>query len=284
VAEGRRWRALRDGRAAAVVLAAPAALAVFMMLVAPVLATLATTLTTPGGWFAPYERFLASGFRMRVLWRTLEISLATTAISVLIGFFAAYAVAKAPRRLKSLLIIAAVFPLLTGVIVRSFAWLIILGREGILNRSLMALGITAEPIQMLYTQGSVIVAMVYLFTPLMILTLVGVLEGIPEDLMQAAASLGATPAGVFRQVVLPLATPGLIVGAVLVFTGSFTSYATPHLMGGEQQMMLGTFLYQRAMVTLDWVGASTVAAIMVVITLAVVLAMSRLARRLNPMA
>jgi putative spermidine/putrescine transport system permease protein len=69
-----------------------------------------------------------------------------------------------------------------------------------------------------------------------------------------------------------------------VFTGSFTSYATPHLMGGEQQMMLGTFLYQRAMVTLDWVGASTVAAIMVVITLAVVLAMSRLARRLNPMA
>ena len=272
------------GRLLAWTLAGPAALAVLAMLIIPVLVTLSTTLGTERGVFDPYTRFLNSGFRMRVLWRTLEVSLATTAISVLVGFLAAYAVARAPRRLKSLLIIAAVFPLLTGVIVRSFAWLIILGREGILNTALLGLGVLSEPVQMLYTQGSVIVAMVYLFTPLMILTLVGVLEGIPDDLMQAAASLGATPAGAFRQVVLPLAVPGLIVGAVLVFTGSFTAYATPHLMGGEQQMMLGTFLYQRAMVTLDWVGASTVAAIMVVITLAVVLAMSRLARRLNPAA
>lgn len=272
------------GRLLAWTLAGPAALGVLALLVIPVLVTLSTTLGTERGFFDPYARFLNSGFRMRVLWRTLEIALATTAISVLVGFLAAYAVARAPRRLKSLLIIAAVFPLLTGVIVRSFAWLIILGREGILNTALLGLGVLSEPVQMLYTQGSVIVAMVYLFTPLMILTLVGVLEGIPDDLMQAAASLGATPAGAFRQVVLPLAVPGLIVGAVLVFTGSFTAYATPHLMGGEQQMMLGTFLYQRAMVTLDWVGASTVAAIMVVITLAVVLAMSRLARHLNPAA
>ena len=280
----RGWHALRSARVAAWVLAGPAALAVLMLLVIPVGVTLATTLATPGGWLDPYVRFLNSGFRMRVLWRTLEVALATTAISVFIGFLAAYAVSRAPSRLKSLLIIAAVFPLLTGVIVRSFAWLIILGREGILNRVLAGLGLIGEPLQMLYTQGSVIVAMVYLFTPLMILTLVGVLEGIPDDLLQAASSLGATPAGVFRQVVLPLAAPGLIVGAVLVFTGSFTSYATPQLLGGEQQMMLGTFLYQRAMVTLDWVGASTVAAIMVAMTLAVVLTMSRLARRLNPAA
>jgi putative spermidine/putrescine transport system permease protein len=118
----------------------------------------------------------------------------------------------------------------------------------------------------------------------MILTLVGVLEGIPEDLVQAATSLGATPAGTFRQVILPLAMPGLIVGAVLVFTGSFTSYATPQLLGGERQMMMGTFLYQRAMVTFDWVGASTIAALMIVVTFAVVLVMSRIARRINPMA
>lgn len=89
--------------------------------------------------------------------------------------------------------------------------------------------------------------MVYLFVPLMILTLVGVLEGIPRDLIDASASLGAKPLMTFFQVILPLATPGLIVGAVLVFTGSFTSYATPQLLGGEKQMMMGTFLYQRAM-------------------------------------
>jgi putative spermidine/putrescine transport system permease protein len=118
----------------------------------------------------------------------------------------------------------------------------------------------------------------------MILTLAGVLEAIPDDLLDAAASLGATPAATFRQVVLPMAVPGLIVGAVLVFTGSFTSYATPQLLGGERQMMMGTFLYQQAMVTFDWTRASTIAAIMTAVTLATVWAMSRLARRLNPVA
>lgn len=265
-------------------LALPATLLVAVFLVLPVAATIATTFGEAAGPFAPYLAFFNSGFRRTVLWRTLEISLATTAISLLLGFLTAFAVSRAPRNLKSILIIAAVFPLLTGVVVRSFAWLIILGRNGILNNFLVGIGVTAEPFAMLYTQGAVIVAMVYLFTPLMILTLVGVLENIPDDLIQASASLGASPSATFRQVIFPLAVPGLIVGAVLVFTGSFTSYATPQLLGGERQMVMGTLMYQRAMVAFDWVGASTIAAIMVVITIAVVLLMTRMARRLNPMA
>jgi putative spermidine/putrescine transport system permease protein len=266
------------------VLAAPATALVLVFLIVPVAATIATTFTEGAGPFAPYQAFFASGFRRAVLWRTMEIALATTVISLVLGFLAATVVARAPRGWKSLLIIAAVFPLLTGVVVRSFAWLIILGKNGILNDALRGLGLIDQPLTMLYTQGSVIVAMVYLFTPLMILTLVGVLEGIPEDVVQAAASLGASPAATFRQIILPLAVPGLIVGAVLVFTGSFTAYATPQLLGGERQMVMGTLMYQRAMVAFDWVGASTIAAIMVVVTVAVVLVMSRIARRLNPMA
>ncbi|MEO1313268.1 MAG: ABC transporter permease [Pseudomonadota bacterium] len=265
-------------------LALPATLLVVVFLGLPVLATFATTIGGPDGPLTNYVDYFESRFRMTVLWRTMEVALITTLVSVAIGFPTAWVVARSPGRLKSILIIAAVFPLLTGVVVRSFAWLVILGRNGILNEFLQGIGAISEPLSMLYTQGSVIVAMVYLFVPLMILTLVGVLEGIPEDLTDAAASLGATPAGAFRQVVLPMAVPGLIVGAVLVFTGSFTSYATPQLLGGERQMMMGTFLYQRAMVTFDWVGASTIAAIMVVVTLATVLAMSKLARRMNPVA
>ena len=265
-------------------LALPATLLVALALGLPVLATIGTTFGTEAGPFATYTAFFASAFRRTVLWRTFEVAAITTLISVAVGFVTAYAVARAPARLKSILIIAAVFPLLTGVVVRSFAWLVILGRNGILNRFLVWTGITDQPFAMLYTEGAVIVAMIYLFVPLMILTLAGVLEAIPDDLLDAAASLGATPAATFRQVVLPMAVPGLIVGAVLVFTGSFTSYATPQLLGGERQMMMGTFLYQQAMVTFDWVRASTIAAIMVVVTLATVLAMSRLARRLNPVA
>jgi len=265
-------------------LTAPAIIAVTLFLLVPVIITIAATFGEQKGLFSPYITFFTSGFRRTVLFRTIEIALITTTISLIIGFIAAYVIAQMPGRAKSVMIIAAVFPLLTGVVVRSFAWLIILGKNGILNTILLSIGVISEPLSMLYTEGSVIVAMVYLFVPLMILTLVGVLEGIPQDLIQAATSLGATPAATFRQVILPLATPGLIVGAVLVFTGSFTSYATPQLLGGEKQMMMGTFLYQRAMVTFDWVGASTIAAIMVVVTIGIVAIMSRIARRLNPMA
>ncbi len=265
-------------------LALPATLGVALLLGLPVLSTLATTLADEAGPLAPYRAFFDSGFRRTVLWRTCEVALITTAISAFVGFVTAYVVSRAPGRIRSVLIIAAVFPLLTGVVVRSFAWLVILGRNGIVNEALLWTGLTAAPLSMLYTQGAVIVAMVYLFVPLMILTCVGVLEGIDEDVLAASASLGASPLATFWQVVFPLATPGLIVGCVLVFTGSFTSYATPQLLGGERQMMMGTFLYQRAMVTFDWLGASTIAAIMVAVTLATVLVMSRLARRLNPAA
>jgi len=263
-------------------LALPATLLVLVFLVLPVLSTLAGSFGGAKGAFGQYAAFFGSAFRRTVLGRTMEVALITTALSVAIGFATAWVVARAPARMKSLMIIAAVFPLLTGVVVRSFAWLVILGKTGIVNDALLRLGAITEPLSMLYTEGAVIAAMVYLFVPLMILTLVGVLEGIPQDLTDAAASLGATPAAAFRQVVLPMAMPGLIVGAVLVFTGSFTSYATPQLLGGERQMMMGTLLYQRAMVVFDWPGASTVAAVMVAVTLATVLCMSRLARRANP--
>ena len=208
-------------------LASPATALVVIFLVLPVLATIATTFTTPAGPFATYLSFFGSGFRRTVLFRTIQISLATTAIALVIGFLTAYVVARSPGWLKSILIIAAVFPLLTGVVVRSFAWLIILGKNGILNSTLIQLGLIGEPITMLYTPGAVIVAMVYLFVPLMILTLVGVLESIPEDLIQASASLGANPVATFIQVTLPLAVPGLALAlALLQLYGTMQGFRT----------------------------------------------------------
>jgi putative spermidine/putrescine transport system permease protein len=265
------------------VMSAPATALVVLCLIVPVGATIGATFTTDAGPLGSYLAFLGSGFRRTVLWRTLEIALLTTVFSLLIGFLTAYVVSRAPARWRSVLIIAAVFPLLTGVVVRSFAFLILLGRNGMVNNALVWLGVEGAPFPMLYTQGAVIIAMVYLFVPLMILTLVGVLENIPDDLIQASSSLGASPFQTFRQVIFPLAVPGLIVGAVLVFTGSFTAYATPQLVGGESVMVMGTFLHQQAMVAFDWDSASTIAAIMVVVTLAVVLGMTRIAKRLNPM-
>jgi putative spermidine/putrescine transport system permease protein len=265
-------------------LLAPTVLVIALVLLGPVIGTLASTFGTRQGVFAPYIRFLSSGFSQTVLWRTLEMALLTTAISILIGFPTAYVIARSRSAWRSVLIVAAVFPLLTSTVVRSFAWMVILGRNGLINKALLGLGITAEPVSLLYTQTAVVIGLVYLFTPLMILSLVGVLENIEPDLLQASNSLGAGPRATFMQVILPLATPGLIVGAVLVFTGSFTAYTTPQLLGGQRQTVLATLLYQRAMVSFDWIGASTIAAIMVVITVTVVLGFSWIARRANPAA
>lgn len=276
---------MTHGRIYAWLLVIPATALVVLALLWPVLSTFGTTFQTgDAGFWSNYTNYFASGFRRTVLWRTFEVACIVTVLSVMIGFAAAWVVAKTPGRLKSLLIIAAVFPLLTGVVVRSFAWMVILGKNGMLNNLLISLGFIDEPVTMLFTKWAVIAAMVYLFVPLMILTLAGVLEGIPQDLTEASASLGATPGATFRQVVLPMAVPGLIVGSVLVFTGSFTSYATPQLLGGGAQMMMGTFLYQEAMVNFNWTRASTIAAIMTVVTLVCVWGMSKLAQRLNPVA
>ncbi|PTX00160.1 ABC transporter permease [Pararhodobacter aggregans] len=275
-------------RLAGWMLASPATLAITFLLVIPVAITVGLSFGSPGqgdwGIVQPYADFFASGFRRNVLWRTFTVAGWVTVISLAAGLATAYVVARCPPWMKSTLIVLAVFPLLTGVVVRSFAWLVLLGREGMVNQVLQATGLTDGPVAMLYTQGAVIVAMVYIFVPLMVLVLVGVLENIPEDLLQASSSLGAGPVAGFFQITLPLAVPGLIVGAVLVFTASFTSYATPHLLGGTRQMMMGTFLQQRALVAFDWPGAAVVAAIMLAVIVATVLVMTRVARRLNPMA
>ncbi len=256
-----------------------AAIAIFLLL--PLGATVATTfdLSDP---FGSYAAFFADDFARGVLIRTMRIALIVTVIAIVLGLPAAAYIARCRASWRSVLIVCAVFPLLTGTVVRSFAWIAILGRNGIVNEALVGIGLISEPLTLLYTEFAIISGLVYLFTPLMILSLVGVLENIDRDLMAASRSLGATPVATFFQVTLPLAVPGLIVGSVLVFTGSFTAYTTPLLLGGQRNTVLATFLYREAMVNFDWAAAGTIAVIMMVATVAIVLAMGRLARRLNP--
>jgi len=167
-------------------------------------------------------------------------------------------------------------------VVRAFAWMIILGRKGLLNNLLLNLGIVDQPVPMLFTSFSLVTGLVYLFTPLAILSLVGVLDGIEKDVLDASSSLGANPLGVFTQVILPLAVPGLIVGGVLIFTGSLAAFATARLLGGDRQAIMPTQLYEKAMVSFDWNTAGIIATVMVLVTLVAILAMGKLARRFNP--
>ncbi|MEQ9814620.1 MAG: ABC transporter permease [Azospirillaceae bacterium] len=263
-------------------LVAPAGLVILVILVLPILDTARGTLDAAAGHGQAYLDFFDRGLNRGILWRTTKLALIVTAIAVVLGLPTAFYIARSPQARRSMLIVAAVFPLLTGTVVRSFAWIVILGRNGLLNDVLLWAGVIGEPIGLLYTETAIVLGLAYLFTPLMILSLVGVLENIDHDLMDAARSLGATPAATFRQVTLPLAVPGLIVGSVLVFTGSFTAYTTPVLLGGQRNTVLATLLYREAMVEFDWPAASTIAVIMMIVTVAIVLTMGWLARRMNP--
>jgi len=260
----------------------PATMAVFALLAVPVGSTLAESFSNPLGAFENYRRFFASDYNRIVVLRSFWIAFATTTIALAAGFFAAYLIAGSGPRTKRILILLSVFPLLTGVVVRSFGWMVILGRNGILNNALIELGLINAPLSLLFNQGAVLVGMVYLFLPLMILSLVGVLETIDQDLYSAAESLGSSPFGVFRQVTFPLALPGMVVGSILVFTGSLATFVTPRLLGGERQMTLATLLHEKAIISFDWEAANTIATIMIVLTAVSLVALGMLAKRLSP--
>lgn len=255
-------------------------LTVFMII--PIVLTIGTTFTDGSGiTLEGYLTFLKDRYFLDILFTTLRVSLLTTLICIILGFPAAYYISKLGGRMKAVLLLLTIFPLLTSSVVRSFSWMIIIGRNGLLNKMLLGMGIIHEPLDILYTPTAIIIGLVHLFLPLIIVSLVGVMENIQHDLLEAAESLGASKAIVFLKVVLPLCVPGLVIGSILVFVGSFTAYTTPALLGGKQRV-ISTFLYQNAITLNDWQVASIVATIMIVITFAVIACMNALARKLNP--
>ena len=176
------------------------------------------------------------------------------------------------------------FPLMTSPVVRSFSWMVLLGKKGTANTLLQSLGIISSPIPMLYNEFSIVVGLVQLFLPLMIISTVGVMENIDEDLMLASNSLGASRTTSFWRIMFPLSVPGLITGSVLVFCGSLTAYTTPQLLGGSDTRMLATLIYQDGLSLNDWTAASVVAIIMIVIAVIATLLIGKLARKVNPAA
>jgi len=233
------------------------------------------------GGGAGYGAFFTDSYYMVIFWRTLRIAAAATLICTLLGTPAAYFISRRTRAVKSFLMVLSIFPLLINSVIRSFAWINILGRNGVINTLLLRLGLINEPISVLYTEFSILIGTVYLFLPLMLITLVGSMDNIEDDVSEAAESLGANRITAFFQVILPLSLPGILVGAVLVFTGTITAYTTPNLLGGNKNMLLSTFIYQRAMTLSDWTGAGVIACIMILITFIVVVMMQSFARRLD---
>ncbi len=218
-----------------------------------------------------YARFLLDPFSLSVLGATLWLGVEVTALSLLLGFPLAYLHTRSPRWAQGLIMLAVLLPLLTSVVVRTFAWIVILGRQGIVNSALLSLGVIDTPLRLLYTEGGVAVALAQVQMPLMVLPLITALQRIDPNLHDASAALGAGAFRTFVRVTLPLSLPGIMAGCLLTYAASITAFITQSLVGGGQMLFMPMYLYQQSSTLNNWPFA---AAISIIFLASVLLAVS----------
>lgn len=259
----------------------PGLVILLVCLFLPLLKVLIPTLFTGSYPLSAYAEFFQDEYYLGIFIRTVKIAVITTLICMAAGVPTAYFISRCSKKWRGILLSVSIFPMMTNSVIRSFAWINILGSNGIINKFLVSAGLASTPVKLLYTEFAIIIGSVYLFLPLMIVTAAGVMENIDDDMMEAAQSLGANRMTAFMKVIFPMSLPGIIVGGILVFTGTLTAYTTPQLLGGNTNMVLATFIYQRAMTVGDWNGASVIAFIMIIVTLIVIKGFNAIASRLD---
>lgn len=217
-----------------------------------------------------YQRLLSQSLYLDVLWTTVTLSFVVAALCLLIGYPVAYAMAHARPAIAVVIAGCVLVPLWTSVLIRSYAWIVLLQRNGIANEIIQALGISDQPLKLLYTQGAVIVAMTHVLLPFAILPIYSTLKTLPVELGRAAASLGASPIRAFVFVTLPLSLPGVFAAAILTFVLALGFYITPALVGGPGSMLMATLIGQQTTVVLDWPFAAALSTVLLSLTIAIV--------------
>lgn len=254
----------------------------------PVLSMLTRSFTDPVLGLQNFEPFVQarstlsvfglafpSNAYVRVLWITLQIALVTTIFTLILGYPVAYALSSVSAARANLLMILVLIPFWTSILVRSYAWMVLLGQEGIINEALIALGVLEEPLRLLNTRLAVYLGMIHILLPFMILPLFAVMRGIDRNLMLAAGNLGAPPSAVFRRIFLPLSLPGVAAGCLLVFILSLGFYITPALLGGQRDVMI-SMLIQQQVSQLNWGIGAALALVLLVMALGIYAVFTRL--------
>ena len=263
-------------------LALPLGLAQLMFFAAPLLILLSTSLATDEnltqGSLRAWREVLFDSFHIQSVLNTLRLGALTVLATMLLAVPLALVHMAAGPRLKRLILIVAVLPLLTSVVVRTFSWIVILGREGVINSTLIATGLSTAPVALLQTEPGLILALTQIEMPLMLLPLIAATARIDPSLLDASTSLGASLWRTLRRVVLPLALPGLIAGATLVFASAATAFISQSVIGGGRLNYLPALVWQQAMVVFDWPLAAAMALTLMGSVLMVVGALNLLGR------
>jgi putative spermidine/putrescine transport system permease protein len=215
-----------------------------------------------------YVKAATDPYYQQIILATLGIALLCTVLTLILAFPAAYWLGRMESRWKSLVVIATLFPLLVGNVVRSAGWMALFARDGLVNTVLMKLGVVSAPLEIMYTTKAVIIGIIAVVLPYMILTLSAVIESIPRDLEYAAANLGASGARVFWRVILPLSVPGIAAGCILVFVLCMNTYATAVLLGGPRFKMMAPAVYDQFVRGNNWPMGAALAFMLLAVTMA----------------
>jgi ABC-type spermidine/putrescine transport system permease subunit I len=215
---------------------------------------------------ANYVKFF-DPYYLGVTWTTVRIGLVTTLVCAVLGYPLAYFLARLRSRWLGLCLFLLITPLMVSSVIRIFGWLVILGRQGLVNTALGAVGFAR--VDLLYNEPAVVVGLTELLLPFMVLPLMTAIETIPRSVEEAARNLGAGSFALFQRVLLPLSLPGLVSGALLVYSVSISALVTPALMGGRKTRMLGNLVYDEVLTSMNWPFASAIAVVLLIVTGAV---------------
>jgi len=225
--------------------------------------------------FANYRTLFSDSLYVLSYLKSMQVAVISTLLLLLIGYPIAYGIARAPRAAQSILVLAVVLPFLTAFLIRIYAWINILQRDGLLNDTLMTLGLIQEPIVWLASDTAIYIGIVYSYLPFMVLPLYASLAKVDETLLEAAADLGSPWWKAFWLVTVPLSTPGIVAGVMLCFIPILGEFVIPDLLGSSDSTMIGQILWMEFFANRDWPVASAVAVILLVILLVPIVSYQR---------
>lgn len=245
----------------------PAILLLVLLFLYPLVSFFTRSLFDPSWTTEHYVQAVTGAAWGKIFRNTFEISLFTTLGALILGYPLAYLLATISNRVRNLLLPLIIIPFWTSVLVRAYAWIGVLGRQGVLNVALTDLGLISSPLALLYNRPGVYIGMIHYLLPFMIFAIYAVMSGIPKGLLQAAEGLGASPLRSFLRVYLPLSLPGVGAGCLLVFILALGFFITPALLGGPKEIMLSMIIEQQISQALNWGFAAALSVILLVVTL-----------------
>ena len=261
-------------------LAAPALIATFIVVVVPVSWLFYLSVIGADGGYSMenYIRMVESKSYARIFLTTFQVSLLTTVICILIGYPLAYFLSQLPERAANLCMLAVLLPFWTSLLVRTYAWLVLLQKKGLINNWAIDLGLWDTPVKLAHNMNGTVIGMVHIMVPFLILPVYGSMKAISRDYLKASANLGATPAYTFRKVFLPLSLPGLLAGTLIVFILCLGFYVTPAILGGGRVIMVAMQITNNIELFFNWGAASALGVVLFVITMLILLVSARLLR------